>query len=58
MGVHLCIHHICPRAQHYHTVALSGVPIFTSANIPQAYRFVTLIDVMYEHRCVHKCCCA
>lgn len=33
-----------------HTVALSGVPIFTGANKQTAYRFVTLIDVFYEHR--------
>lgn len=33
-----------------HTVALSGVPVFTAANRTAAYRFVTLIDVLYEHR--------
>ncbi|KAF5836723.1 AFG1-like ATPase-domain-containing protein [Dunaliella salina] len=36
--------------EHYHTLALSGVPKFNTSNVPQAYRFVTLIDVLYEHR--------
>jgi hypothetical protein len=34
-----------------HTLALSGVPVFTAANRQSAYRFVTLVDVLYEHRC-------
>ncbi|EFJ47611.1 hypothetical protein VOLCADRAFT_61252, partial [Volvox carteri f. nagariensis] len=34
----------------YHTVALRGVPVFRAANRTEAYRFVTLIDVMYEAR--------
>jgi peroxisome-assembly ATPase len=34
----------------YHTVALKGVPIFTPGNRSMAYRFVTLIDVMYDNR--------
>lgn len=33
-----------------HTVFLSGVPKFTGATKAEAYRFVTLIDVLYEHR--------
>lgn len=33
-----------------HTLALSGVPVFTAANRQAAYRFVTLVDVLYEHR--------
>ena len=33
-----------------HTVALTGVPIFDGSNRTAAYRFVTLIDVLYEHR--------
>ncbi|KAG7670882.1 hypothetical protein KSW81_004312 [Nannochloris sp. 'desiccata'] len=33
-----------------HTVALSGVPKFSGSNRTAAYRFVTLIDVLYEHR--------
>lgn len=33
-----------------HTLALSGVPVFTAANRTAAYRFVTLVDVLYEHR--------
>jgi predicted ATPase len=33
-----------------HTIAISGVPKFTAANRTAAYRFVTLIDVLYEHR--------
>ncbi|GIL76360.1 hypothetical protein Vretifemale_5974 [Volvox reticuliferus] len=34
----------------YHTLALRGVPRFGAANRTEAYRFVTLIDVMYEAR--------
>ncbi|GAB4817314.1 hypothetical protein N2152v2_004360 [Parachlorella kessleri] len=37
-------------AKSFHTVALTGVPVFTAANRTSAYRFVTLIDVFYEHR--------
>ncbi|GAX74866.1 hypothetical protein CEUSTIGMA_g2312.t1 [Chlamydomonas eustigma] len=36
--------------EHYHTIALSGVPIITAATRSEGYRFVTLIDVLYEHR--------
>lgn len=45
-----------PSLQNYHSLALSGVPVFSAANIPQAYRFVTLIDVLYEHRCAFAAC--
>jgi predicted ATPase len=42
--------------QRFHTLAVSGgVPIFTGANKSSAYRFVTLIDIMYEHRWVWVC---
>jgi protein AFG1 len=34
----------------FHTVALSGVPVFGPANRSAAYRFVTLVDVLYENR--------
>lgn len=34
----------------YHTLALRGIPVFNAANRSEAYRFVTLIDVMYENR--------
>jgi protein AFG1 len=37
-------------AEAYHTVALRGVPCFKAANRTDGYRFVTLVDVMYEHR--------
>ena len=37
-------------AEAKHTVALSGVPVFRAANKSAAYRFVTLVDVLYEHR--------
>lgn len=37
-------------SEHYHTVAVRGVPVFRAANRSEGYRFVTLIDVMYEHR--------
>lgn len=33
-----------------HTVALAGVPVVTTANRSAAYRFVTLVDILYEHR--------
>jgi len=36
--------------EHFHTVALKGLPVFTAANRSEAYRFVTLIDVLYEER--------
>jgi predicted ATPase len=39
-------------AEAFSTVALSGVPLFGAANLAAAYRFVTLIDVLYEHRWV------
>lgn len=39
-------------ADRFHTVAVADVPIFAAANRAAAYRFVTLIDVMYEHRWV------
>ncbi|KAL3137749.1 hypothetical protein ABBQ38_005013 [Trebouxia sp. C0009 RCD-2024] len=35
-------------AKKFHTIALSGVPVFTADIRSQAYRFVTLIDVLYE----------
>ncbi|XP_057787797.1 uncharacterized protein LOC131005026 [Salvia miltiorrhiza] len=34
----------------FHTLAVEGVPIFGLANRTAAYRFVTLVDVMYENR--------
>jgi len=33
-----------------HTLALSGVPKFDEKTRPYAYRFVTLIDILYENR--------
>ncbi|KAL2227990.1 lactation elevated protein 1 [Sesamum indicum] len=36
--------------KNFHTLALEGVPIFGLSNRTAAYRFVTLIDVMYENR--------
>ncbi|PNG99982.1 Lactation elevated protein 1, partial [Tetrabaena socialis] len=39
----------------FHTLALRGVPAFGAANRSEAYRFVTLIDVLYEARAeLHK----
>ena len=35
----------------YHSIAVSGVPIFSAATRPEAYRFMTLVDVMYDHTC-------
>ncbi len=34
----------------YHTLGLSGVPVLQASNRSEAYRFVTLVDVMYENR--------
>ncbi|KAG2493777.1 hypothetical protein HYH03_007997 [Edaphochlamys debaryana] len=34
----------------FHTLALRGVPVFGAANRTEAYRFVALIDVMYDAR--------
>ncbi|PKI42373.1 hypothetical protein CRG98_037251 [Punica granatum] len=34
----------------FHTLALDGVPIFGLHNRTSAYRFVTLVDVMYENK--------
>ena len=33
-----------------HTLALSGIPKFDERSRPYAYRFVTLIDILYENR--------
>ncbi|KAI8109820.1 hypothetical protein M9434_001099 [Picochlorum sp. BPE23] len=33
-----------------HTLALSGVPIFDAKSKTSAYRFVTLIDILYENK--------
>ena len=43
-----------PCSQKYHTLVLSGVPVITGKNRSEAYRFVTLIDVLYEHRWVYS----
>jgi predicted ATPase len=37
-------------AKSKHSLALSGVPKFDSASKTAAYRFVTLIDILYENR--------
>lgn len=37
-------------AETYHSVAIDGVPVVTAANRSEAYRFMILIDVLYEHR--------
>ena len=34
----------------FHTLALRGIPIFNNSTRSEAYRFVTLIDVLYEQR--------
>ncbi|XP_050214731.1 uncharacterized protein LOC126665843 isoform X2 [Mercurialis annua] len=36
--------------KNFHTLALEGIPIFGLHNRTAAYRFVTLVDVMYENR--------
>ena len=35
----------------YHSIAVNRVPIFSDATRPEAYRFMTLVDVMYDHTC-------
>uniref|UniRef100_A0A6N2M2B7 AAA+ ATPase domain-containing protein n=1 Tax=Salix viminalis TaxID=40686 RepID=A0A6N2M2B7_SALVM len=37
-------------SNNFHTLALEGVPIFGLHNRAAAYRFVTLVDVIYENR--------
>ncbi|KAM7472881.1 hypothetical protein LguiA_011064 [Lonicera macranthoides] len=39
----------------FHTLALDGVPIFGLHNRTAAYRFVTLVDVMYENKARLMC---
>ncbi|CAG9463157.1 unnamed protein product [Pedinophyceae sp. YPF-701] len=34
----------------FHTICVTGVPCFSAATRAQAYRFVTLVDVLYEHK--------
>ncbi|MEW5300286.1 MAG: hypothetical protein WDW36_003227 [Sanguina aurantia] len=34
----------------FHTLALSGLPAFGASTKSEAYRFVTLIDILYEHK--------
>ena len=38
-------------ASAFSVLALADVPLFCAANRAAAYRFVTLVDVLYEHRC-------
>jgi cell division protein ZapE len=37
-------------ARDFHTVVLDGVPVLNHARRNEAKRFITLIDVLYEHR--------
>lgn len=39
----------------FHTLALEGVPIFGLHNRTAAYRFVTLVDVLYENKARLMC---
>ncbi|XP_076910815.1 uncharacterized protein LOC143568575 [Bidens hawaiensis] len=41
--------------KNFHTLALDGVPIFGLHNRTAAYRFVTLVDVMYENKARLMC---
>ncbi|XP_065849830.1 uncharacterized protein [Euphorbia lathyris] len=41
--------------KNFHTLALEGVPVFGLNNRTAAYRFVTLVDVMYENRARLMC---
>ena len=36
--------------ENYHTIMVSNIPVTTNDNRAAGYRFVTLIDVMYENR--------
>ena len=45
-------------ANHFHTVAIRGVPRMTVANKNEARRFIVLIDELYEHRCKLLCSAA
>lgn len=62
-GDHMCIFDfddLCGRpvgaadfiavADEFHTLALENVPIFDASSRSEAYRFLTLVDVLYEHR--------
>lgn len=42
-------------SNNFHTLALEGVPIFGLHNRTAAYRFVTLVDVIYENRAILLC---
>ena len=37
-------------AQRFHTVILVGIPVMERERRNEAARFVTLIDILYEHR--------
>lgn len=37
-------------AQHFHSICLEGIPEANNATRSDAYRFVMLIDVLYDHR--------
>ncbi|XP_024979594.1 AFG1-like ATPase isoform X1 [Cynara cardunculus var. scolymus] len=41
--------------KNFHTLALDGVPVFGLHNRTAAYRFVTLVDVMYENKARLMC---
>ncbi|XP_024402867.1 uncharacterized protein [Physcomitrium patens] len=41
--------------KNFHTLALDNVPILGSHNRSAGYRFVTLVDVMYDHRARFMC---
>jgi len=41
-----------------HSLALSGIPIFTASTKSAAYRFVTLIDILYENKIRFLCAAA
>ena len=37
-------------ATHFHTLVLDGIPKLSPANYDEARRFITLIDMLYDHR--------
>ncbi|KAL8154697.1 hypothetical protein AgCh_000155 [Apium graveolens] len=46
----LCLYLRQAEQEKFHTLALDGVPVFGLYNRAAAYRFITLVDVMYENK--------
>ena len=48
----------CALAQSFHTVCLREVPQLGRERKDQARRFLTLVDELYNHRCILLCTAA